>query len=198
MANSGGGASGFALDDTTGALTLNGSTSLIPGAGPLSLALSHSGEYLFTKSEGAPGGAAQACVVYGYFVDAQTGGLFPIADTSTGLDQADAFHGVSANPTLPVIYITLATSDNDFAAYAFNLQTGELSALGGTTYSLFGGTGSDSLAVSRNGKWGLMTNYYGAQVAIGAIAPSSGILGTPTLVSTGMFPVCVTVVGTVQ
>jgi hypothetical protein len=93
---------------------------------------------------------------------------------------------------------TVATTNNDYAAYAMNILTGELTALSGTTYDLFGGTGSDSLVVSRNGKWGLMTNYYGAQVAIGAIDPGTGVLGTPTTISTGLFPVCVTVVGTVQ
>ena len=45
-------------------------------------------------------------------------------------------------------------------------------------YDLFGGTGSDSLVVSRNGKWGLITNYNGAQVAIGAIDPTSPLSKT--------------------
>ena len=85
--------------------------------------------------------------------------------------QADAYHGVSANPTLPVIYITLATSNNDFAAYAMNLLTGELKAISGATYDMFSGTGSDSLVISRNGKWGFITNYYGGQVGISDVPP---------------------------
>ena len=182
----------FNLDATTGALTLNGSSSLIPGAGPLSLALSNTGEFLFTKTEGAAGGGAQECIVYSYVLDVQTGALSPLAPTDTGLMQADAY------PTQPVIYLTLATTNNDYAAYAYDLVTGVLTPLTASPYDLFGGTGSDSLVVSRNGKWGLMTNYYGAQVAIGAIDPSTGVLGTPTTISTGLFPVCVTVVGTVQ
>jgi 6-phosphogluconolactonase (cycloisomerase 2 family) len=188
----------FNLNTTTGALTSNSTLGLPTGAGPLALALSHSGEYLFTKSEGAPGGAAQTCVVYGYFVDAQTGGLTPIADTSTGLEQADAFHGVSANPTLPVIYITLAFSANDFAAYAMNILTGELTALDGATYALFDGTGSDSLVVSRNGKWGFLTNFGQDQIAVGQVSLTTGILSNPTFVPVGISPVSVTVVGTVQ
>ena len=188
----------FDLNTTTGALTLNGSTSLIPGAGPLSLALSNTGEFLFTKTEGAAGGGAQECIVYGYALDLQTGALSPLAPTDTGLMQADAYHGVSANPTQPVIYLTLATTTSDYAAYAYDLVTGVLTPLTASPYDLFGGTGSDSLVVSRNGKWGLMTNYYGAQVAIGAVDPGTGVLNTPTTISTGSFPVCVTVVGTVQ
>ena len=188
----------FDLNGTTGLLTLNHTTGLPLGAGPLSLALDSTGEYLFTKSEGAAGGGAQECVVYAYAFNVETGGLAPLAPTDTGLEQADAYHGVSANPTQSVIYLTLATTASDYAAYAFDLTTGILTPLTASPYDLFGGTGSDSLVVSRNGKWGLITNYNGNQVAIGAIDPTTGALLTPTTVTTGAFPVCVTVVGTVQ
>jgi 6-phosphogluconolactonase (cycloisomerase 2 family) len=188
----------FNLNPATGGLSLNSSYGMATGTGPLALALSHSGEYLFTKSEGAPGGAAQECVVYGFYLDVQTGGLTPLAGTSTGLQQADAYHGVSGNPTQPVIYITLATSDNDYAAYALNLVTGQLSALSGSTYDLFGGTGSDSLVVSRKGDWGFMTDYTGGRIAVGAVDPTTGVLTSPTFVDVGLFPVSVTVVGTVH
>ena len=188
----------FDLNGTTGLLTLNHTTGLPLGAGPLSLALDSTGEYLFTKSEGAAGGGAQECVVYAYAFNVETGGLAPLAPTDTGLTQADAYHGVSANPTQSVIYLTLATTASDYAAYAFDLTTGILTPLTASPYDLFGGTGSDSLVVSRNGKWGLITNYNGAQVAIGAIDPTTGALLTPTTYTSGTFPVCVTVVGTVQ
>ena len=188
----------FDLNGTTGRLTLNHTTGLPLGAGPLSLALDSTGEYLFTKSEGAAGGGAQECVVYAYAFNVETGGLSPLAPTDTGLTQADAYHGVSANPTQSVIYLTLATTASDYAAYAFDLTTGVLTPLTASPYDLFGGTGSDSLVVSRNGKWGLITNYNGAQVAIGAIDPTTGALLTPTTYTSGTFPVCVTVVGTVQ
>jgi len=189
---------GFTLNAGTGALSPNGSTNLPTGTGPLSLALSHSGEYLFTKGEGAPGGDPLDCVLYGYYVDPQNGGLTPLAGTSTGIQQADSYHGVSANPTQSVIYITLATTANDYAAYALNLVTGELSALSGTTYDLFGGTGSDSLTVSRNGKWGFLTDYQGGRIAVAAVDPATGVLNNPTFTNVGLFPVSVTVVGTVQ
>jgi 6-phosphogluconolactonase (cycloisomerase 2 family) len=188
----------FDLDPATGALGLNGSTGLPIGTGPLSLALSHSGEYLFTKSEGAPGGSPQGCLVYGYHVEAQTGGLTPLAPTDTGLMQADAFHGVSANPTQAVLYITLATTDNDYAAYALNLNDGSLLPLAATTYDLFGGTGSDSLVVSRNGAWGFMTNFQNNQIAVGAVDPATGVLTAPVFYPVGTFPVSVAVVGTLQ
>jgi 6-phosphogluconolactonase (cycloisomerase 2 family) len=188
----------FNLNTATGALTSNSSYGMVVGTGPVSLALSHTGEYLFTKSEGAPGGAVQDCVIYGFYVDVQTGGLTPLAGTSTGLLQADAFHGVSANPTQPVIYITLASNDNDYAAYALNLVTGQLTALTGSTYDLFGGTGSDSLVVSRKGDWGFLTNYANGRIAVGAVDPSTGVLTSPVFVPVGLFPVSVTVVGTVQ
>jgi 6-phosphogluconolactonase (cycloisomerase 2 family) len=188
----------FNLDATTGALSPNGTYGLPAGTGPLSLALSYSGDYLFTKSEGTPSGPATDCTIYAFYLDLQTGGLTPLANTATGMLQADAFHGVSANPTQPVIYITLATSDNDFAAYALNLNTGALSPLDASTYDLFGGTGSDSLVVSRNGKWGFMTNFSQHQIAVGAVNPSTGILTNPTFVPVGISPVSVCVAGSVQ
>jgi 6-phosphogluconolactonase (cycloisomerase 2 family) len=188
----------FNLNATTGALSLNASYGLAAGTGPLSLALSHGGDYLFTKSEGAAGGDAQECFVYQYYLDVQTGGLTPLATTDTGLLQADAYHGVSANPTQPVVYITLATSDSDFAGYALDLNTGVLTPLSSATYALFGGTGSDSLVVSRNGKWGFMTDYNGSRIAVGAVDPTTGVLTSPAFVNVGLFPVSVCVVGTVQ
>ena len=188
----------FGITASTGVPTLHSSLGLPSGAGALSLALSNTGEVLFTKSEGAAGGAAQECIVYAYAVEIEAGGLLPLAPTDTGLTQADSYHGVSANPTQPVIYLTLATTGDDYAAYAYNLQTGVLTPLESSPYELFGGTGSDSLVVSRNGKWGLLTNYNGNQVAIGAIDPATGVLLGATKYSAGSFPVCVTVVGTIQ
>ncbi len=187
----------FDINPSTGALVAHSSTGLPANTGALSLALDRSGEYLFTKTEGAAGGGAQACILYTHQVDVESGVLTPLAPTDTGLEQADAYHGVSANPTQSVIYITLATTFNDYAAFAFDLVSGTLTPLTASPYDLFGGTGSDSLVVSRNGKWGLITNYNGAQVAIGAIDPSTGALLTPTTVTSGSFPICVTVVGTV-
>ncbi len=62
------------------------------------LALSNTGEFLFTKTEGAAGGGLQECIVYSYVLDVQTGALSPLAPTDTGLMQACAYHGMSANP----------------------------------------------------------------------------------------------------
>ncbi|MCE1228007.1 MAG: beta-propeller fold lactonase family protein, partial [Firmicutes bacterium] len=188
----------FALNPVTGALTLSGFQDMPVGTGPLSLAISHSGEYLYTKSEGAlHGGAAQACFVHGYQIDVTGGSLTALPSQDMGLLQADAYHGVSSNPTKPVIYLTLATSNNDYAAYALNLATGELTALVASTYDLFGGTGSDCLTVARSGKWGFMTNFGGSQIAVGEVN-ATGVLINPTLYPVGLFPVSVTVVGTIQ
>ena len=186
----------FNLDPTTGALSPNGSYGLTVGNGPLTLALSHSGEFLITKSEGTAGGDPQDCFVYVYQLDLQSGGLTGPITTDTGIQQADSYHGVSANPVLPVVYITLATSGNDYAAYTLSLVTGALTPLDGT--DLFGGTGADNLVVTRNGKWGFITNFSSGNVAVCAVDPLTGVLmPTPVLYPTGRFPVAVTVVGTV-
>ena len=188
----------FTLDPATGTLSLDSTTTLPAGAGPLSLALNHTGEYLFTKSEGASGSDPMDCVVYGYHVNVQTGGLLALAPFDTHLQNSDAWHGVSGNPTQSVIYITLVNGDSDYAAYAFNVLTGTLTALPAATYDLFDAAGSDSLVVSRNGKWAFLADYNNAQIAVGAVNPTTGVITAPTFKEAGQFPVSITVVGTVQ
>ena len=95
------------------------------------------------------------------------------------------------------VYITLATSGNDYAAYALNLLTGALTPLAGTTYDLFSGTGADNLVVTRNGRWGIITNFSSGMVAVCAVDSLTGVLlPTPVLYPTGRLPVAATVVGT--
>ena len=187
----------FNLNPVTGALTPNATRNLPATTGPLALALSHTGEYLYTKSEGRAGGAAQACLVYGYHMDVATGGLTDLAPMDTGLNNSDAYHGVSANPTQAVIYITLVNSDNDFAAYALDLISGALTPIMDDDYDLFEAAGSDCLVVSRSGKWGFLADYHGNQIALCAVDPVTGILLEPTFHKTGTAPVSITVVGTV-
>ena len=188
----------FALDSDTGALVPNGSYSLPAGSGPLALALSNTGECLFTKTEGRTASDAQECLIHGFWVDVRTGELVPLADTYTGLMQSDSFHGVAGNPTQPVIYITVANSNNDFAGYSLDLTTGRLSALSGSTYDLFGGSGADSLVITRKGNWGLITDYAGGRIALNAVEPTTGILDNPVFYRVGQHPVSVTVVGRAQ
>ena len=188
----------FNLNPTTGALTANATQHLPAGSGPLALALSHTGEYLYTKSEGVSGGAAQACLVYGYHIDITTGGLMELAPMDTGLQNSDAYHGVSGNPTQSVIYITLVNSDNDYVAYALDLTSGLLTPIMGASYDMFDAAGSDSLVISRNGKWGFLTDFDDEQIAMGAVDPSTGVILDPIFYGVGKFPVSLVVVGTVQ
>ena len=188
----------FALDPATGSLSPDSTYSLPAGTGPLSLALSHTGEYLFTKNEGASGSVATDCLVYGFHVNVISGGLIPLAPFDTHLQNSDAYHGVSGNPTQSVIYITLVGSTSDYAAYAFNLLTGTLTSLPAATYDLFGATGSDNLVVSRNGKWAFITDYNHAQIAVGTVDQSTGVITAPTFKDAGQFPVSIAVVGSVQ
>ena len=188
----------FALDPATGSLSPDSTYSLPAGTGPLSLALSHTGEYLFTKNEGASGSVATDCLVYGFHVNVISGGLIPLAPFDTHLQNSDAYHGVSGNPTQSVIYITLVGSTSDYAAYAFNLLTGTLTSLPAATYDLFGATGSDNLVVSRNGKWAFITDYTHAQIAVGTVDQTTGVITAPTFKDAGQFPVSIAVVGSIQ
>lgn len=189
----------FNLNVTTGALTPNGAPYSMPaGTGPRGLALDNTGEFLFTKSEGLPGAPTAACFVYGYRLNVSTGALTALAAVDTGLESSDSYHGIFANPIRPVLYVPMYNSTLDYTAFALNPVSGALTPIVGTTYDLFGATGSDGFTVSRNGKWGLLTDYNGAQIAIGAIDPTTGALTNPTFYGVGNFPVTVTVVGTVQ
>ncbi len=188
----------FALDPATGSLSPDSTYSLPAGTGPLSLALSHTGEFLFTKNEDASGSVATDCLVYGFHVNVISGGLIPLAPFDTHLQNSDAYHGVSGNPTQSVIYITLVGSSSDYAAYAFNLLTGTLTSLPAATYDLFGATGSDNLVVSRNGKWAFITDYTHAQIAVGTVDQTTGVITAPTFKDAGQFPVAIAVVGSIQ
>ena len=189
----------FNVNTTTGALTANGTAYALPAAtGPLGLALNSTGEYLFTKGEGTAASTSSACFVYGFRVNVNTGALTALPVVDTGLESSDAHHGLHANPTRPVVYLSLYNSTLDYAAYALNMATGALTTIAGTNYSLFGASGSDSFIVSRNGKWGFLPDYNNARIAVGAIDATTGALGTPTFYGVGNFPVSITVVGTVQ
>jgi hypothetical protein len=98
-----------------------------------------------------------------------------------------------------VVYLTLVNSTNDYVAYALDLVSGALTPLSAATFAALGAAGSDCLTVSRNGKWGFLTDYNGSHIAVGAVDPSTGVLAPGiTFVPVGLFPVSVTVVGTVQ
>ncbi len=189
----------FNLNAATGALTANGTAYALPaGTGPLGLCLNSTGEYLFTKTEGTSGGAAQACFLYGYRLNIMTGILTPLAAFDTGLLSSDSYHGIFASPNKAVVYLSLYNTDSDYTALAFNAATGAFTAIPQEPYTPFGGTGADSLVVSRNGKWAFIPDYNDGNIAVAAVDPATGAIGTPHLYSVGNFPVSVTVVGTLQ
>jgi len=188
----------FNLNLATGALTPNSTFSFPAGTRPLSLALNQAGEYLFTKSEGDSSGQPQTCVVHDFKLNIISGGLTHLSPFSTGMSNSGAYHGMSTNPVKPWVYATLMTSTGDYMLLPL-ASDGTL--LAGTPFKPFGATGSDQLTISRNGKWGFLTDLYGDQIAIGTLDPITGALTSPALVplgGTGLFPVSVTVVGTVQ
>ena len=189
----------FDLDATTGALASEGSPYVLPsGTGPLGLALSHTGEYLFTKGEGASGGPAVNGSVFGYHVDITSGGLTPLGALITGLVGADAYHGLSFNPAQIILYGAFETAAYDAGAWSFSPTAGAMTPVAGSPYTWFGGNGSDQVVLSRNGKWAFLLDYNGQQIAVGTVDPVTGALTFKAYAGVELFPVSATVVGVLQ
>jgi 6-phosphogluconolactonase (cycloisomerase 2 family) len=189
----------FDLDPVTGALAPEGSPYALPSrTGPLGLALSNTGEYLFTKGEGASGGPALNGSVFGYHVDIATGGLTPLGALITGLVSADAYHGLAFNPAQSVLYGAFETAAYDAGAWSFSPAAGAMTTLTGSPYAWFGGNGSDQVVLSRNGKWAFLMDYNGQQVAVGSVDPVTGALTFKAYAGVQLFPVAATVVGVLQ
>ncbi|HEX9011679.1 MAG TPA: beta-propeller fold lactonase family protein, partial [Holophagaceae bacterium] len=189
----------FDIDPATGALAPEGGPYVLPsGTGPLGLALSHTGEYLFTKGEGASGGPAVNGSVFGYHVDITTGGLTPLGALITGLVAADAYHGLTFNPTQSVLYGAFETAAYDAGAWSFSPAAGAMTAVAGSPYAWFGGNGSDQVVLSRNGKWAFLLDYNGQQIAVGSVDPVTGALAFKAYAGVEFFPVSATVVGVLQ
>lgn len=189
----------FDLDAATGALTPEGGPYVLPsGTGPLGLALSNTGEYLFTKGEGASGGPAVNGSVFGFHVDIATGGLTPLGALITGLVSADAYHGLTFNPAQSVLYGAFETATFDAAAWSFSPAAGAMTPVAGSPYAWFGGNGSDQVVLSRNGKWAFLMDYNGQQVAVGSVDPVTGALTLKAYAGVELFPVSATVVGVLQ
>ena len=201
----------FNIDATTGALTKSGTSyaSSILNR-PLELAFSHSGEFLFTKSKVVTaGGAPSFSLIDTYVINLQTSALSLASSTDTGIVQElDSFHGSSANPVLPVVYMTMVAAPSmiDSASYLLDMDHasptfGQLTLVTPDENSIFGGLGSDNLVVSRNGKWAILTSYGTNQIAVCAVDPVTGALSAPVLIDItvpALQPVCSTFVGTIQ
>jgi 6-phosphogluconolactonase (cycloisomerase 2 family) len=189
----------FDLDPATGALAPEGGPYVLPsGTGPLGLALSNTGEYLFTKGEGASGGPAVNGAVFGYHVDIATGGLTPLGALITGLVSADAYHGLTFNPAQSVLYGAFETATYDAGAWSFSPTAGAMTPVAGSPYAWFGGDGSDQVVLSRNGRWAFLMDYNGQQVAVGSVDPVTGALTFKAYAGVELFPVSATVVGVLQ
>lgn len=189
----------FDIDPATGALSPEGGATILPaGTGPLGLALSNTGEYLFTKGEGTSGGSAVNGSIYGYHVDVASGALTPLGALVTGLNSADAYHGLTFNPAMSVLYGAFQTADFDAAAWAFSPSAGAMIPVAGSPYAWFGGNGSDQVVLSRNGKWAIVLDYNGQQVAVGAVDPVTGGLAFKAYAGVEFFPVSAVVSGVLQ
>ncbi len=189
----------FDLDPATGALAPEGGPYVLPsGTGPLGLALSNTGEYLFTKGEGVSGGPAVNGAVFGYHVDITTGGLTSLGALITGLASADAYHGLTFNPVQSVLYGAFETAAYDAGAWSFSPLAGAMTPVAGSPYAWFGGNGSDQVVLSRNGKWAFLLDYNGQQIAVGTVDPVTGALTFKAYAGVELFPVSATVVGVLQ
>jgi 6-phosphogluconolactonase (cycloisomerase 2 family) len=194
----------FEINAASGALTRKGAPYLLPtGTGPAAVAVNSTGEFLYTKGEGAPG-AQVSNAIYGYRLGFDTGLLTPLGSGAlvSGLLAEDAYHGLFASPNQNVLYGAFGNASPimDMAAYNLNPATGTLTQGPTSPYAWFAGNASDCITVTRNGKWAFVTNYYGSQLATASVDPLTGALTriNPTSGTVGNFPVSVAVVGVLQ
>jgi 6-phosphogluconolactonase len=187
----------FAVDTGSGALAeADGSPYLLDAdTGPRGVAVDPTGEYVFVKGESSPSRA------YGYRLDINTGELVDLTGSPFPTDDAfpgsDTFHGLTFSPVLNVLYTTFYEAESDLAAYAIDLETGELTEVAGSPYSWFEGSGSDQMAVSRNGKWAVAVNYDGDEIAEASVDPDTGGLTFIEYDDVGFEPSSVAIVGSV-
>jgi hypothetical protein len=142
--------------------------------------------------------------------DINAGDFTSVAPNLSGLLPGDnAYNGLCFSPTLDVLYTAFYDGGTNttggfpsLGAFGINLDSGVLTGLGGSPYTWFtenGFTGSDCIAVTRNGKWAYVTDYTGDQIGFGAVNTTTGVLdASATLYAVGSGPTSVAVAGVVQ
>ena len=184
----------FTADATTGALSNNAAYALMGGTGPRGVAVDPTGQYVFAKAEDNPS------YITAYKLDITTGALSTWAGSLSGpYTGFDSWHGMAFSPTLNVLYTTFYNAAQDVAANGINLATGALTPLVGSPYAWFGGSGSDQVAISRDGQWAFATCYGTNRIGASSVNASTGALSSsPTLYTVGSHPVSVLVAGVLQ
>ena len=173
----------YALDATTGALTLTGnSISCINSlcTTPFSLAVHPSGKLAYVANEGGSAPTAISAFTIG-----ATTGVFTFIGAVPAAGRAIA---VSVDPTGKFVYAANTSdttgSPGSVTAYAIDASTGALTSIG----SLPAGTAPTSVAVDPTGKFVYVTNSGSNDVSIYDINMTTGALTSIGQVSAGTSP----------
>jgi 6-phosphogluconolactonase len=171
--------SGYAVNSTTGALTLLPGSPFAAGSDPVSVAVDPSNKFVYVANHGSNNISAFA-------VNSATGALSQVAGSPFAAGTGP--NTVAVDPVSNFVYVTNGTSNN-VSAYSLDSETGAMTAVPGSPFAA--GTGPVSLTVDPLGRFVyVMDNFYGATTdfgtlpytinsATGALTPAPGSLSVP-------------------
>jgi 6-phosphogluconolactonase (cycloisomerase 2 family) len=153
----------YAIDKTTGMLTLVNSAST--AANPQSIAISPSGNFLYVANR-TIGGVAS---VSSFAVVTTTGALSPIDIDATGGEP----HSVTLDPAGKFAY-TANFATHDVSIFSVNSTNGTLTPAG--TASVGAGTNPNYLVVHLSGKYAYTANWGSGTVSVFSVSATTGAL----------------------
>jgi 6-phosphogluconolactonase len=173
--------SGYAIDSTTGALTLLPGSPFAAGVDPHSLAVDPSNKFVYVANRGSNNISA-------YVVDSTTGALSPVpgAPFAAGLGP----YSLAVDPSNKFVYVANQGSNN-VSAYQLENETGALTPVSGSPFAA--GTGPASVTVDPLGKFVFVSGANGisAYTIDGTTGALKSVPGSPF--QSGADPVSVTV-----
>jgi len=157
----------FAVDSTSGALTLVPGTPVHTGAGPKNIAIDPAGKFLYLSNAGSND-------VSGYTISNGSLKEVPGSPFMTGLVP----YGLEVSESGLFLYVTNRDS-NTVTAYAIDQITGSLAPIAGSPFAA--GMGPRAIALSETGEFAFVPNRFSNDVTVyrvdtmnGALTPVAG------------------------
>ena len=172
----------FAINPTTGALTLSGTPIASGGLQPFSPAVDPSGRFLYTANFASSNVSA-------FLINASTGVISAVPLQPFALTNAQQPFAVVISPSGRFVYVANRIDSNNptkgnVSVFAINLVDGSLTQITGSPY--LAGVGPRSIAVHPSGRFVYVGNESDSTVTAYQADPLSGVL---TLVTGSPFPV---------
>ncbi len=135
---------GYAIDPSTGTLTVVSGSPYPDGSAPAAVSLAPNGKFAFSASDS--GKEIQA-----FTIDQTSGALTLVGSYSTGFVNGSTYPDIAVDSQSAHLYLASA-GDDEVAGFAIDPTTGALTALAGSPYAAGSGAGAIP-AFSPNGKF---------------------------------------------